>query len=115
MQGRNEAKVPWEVRMLTCGSWKGGRADYETQASWNLDFGNLPEEINKDTSAGSRITSTEETSILLDEVVPTRVVTPSSPPASSIRSSGNIALEETPPDRRSTIRKAPDDCHVILR
>jgi hypothetical protein len=84
-------------------------------STWNLDFCN-PAEAKSDkesvASEGSRITSTEETSMVLD--VPTTtttttstgtgaaVVTPCSPPASAIHSSGDIALEETPPDKRRT-------------
>jgi hypothetical protein len=114
-----------EVRLLTCQSWKGGRTKFDNKAGWNLDFkidDKQSNESDKDSneeslaSEGSRITSTEETSILLDEegVVTTRIVLPCSPPASAICSSGDIALDKTPPGRRSTIRKQPDDCHVII-
>jgi hypothetical protein len=42
------------------------------------------------------------------------VVTPCLPPASVILSSGDIALEETPPNKMRTKQKQPDDCHVII-
>jgi hypothetical protein len=131
---RDAAKVPKEVnsmltkevRLLTCRSWKGGRTKFENKASWNLDFKIEDEQSNASdedsdeeslVSEGSRITSSEETSILFDEeqgVVTTSVVPPCSPPASAIHLSGDITLNRTPPGRRSTIQKQPDDCHVIL-
>jgi hypothetical protein len=42
------------------------------------------------------------------------VVMPCSQPASANCSLGDIALEETPPDKRRTQQKQPDDYHVII-
>jgi hypothetical protein len=101
--------------------------DVEEDLTWNFDFGNGAAESDEESngsskgesvdSEGSRITSTEETSILIEVNTSTgpAVVMPCSPPASAIRLLGDITLEETPTDRRSTIQKKPDDCHVVLR
>jgi hypothetical protein len=43
---------------------------------------------------------------------------PTTPPGSPNRRSllaADIALEETPLDQRNAKRRAPDDCHVIIR
>jgi hypothetical protein len=92
----------------------GGRIDSNNKASWNLDFRSRAaksgEESNKNSdkeslaSEGSRITSTEEPSMMLQEAA-TSVVTPSSPPASAIHSLGDIALEATPPKMLGVIGK----------
>jgi hypothetical protein len=105
-----------------------GRIDSNNKASWNLDFRSRAAESDEESdissdeeslaSEGSRITSTEETRMTLEEVVTSVTstnVAPSSPPASAIRSSGDIALEATPPEMMAVIRKKPDDCHVVLR
>jgi hypothetical protein len=115
-------KLSKELRQLTCQSWQGGRIDGGSKNSnWNLDSSRqVVDESDKESeeesraSEGSRITSTEETSIVLDvtSTIAPRVVTPCSPTA--IRSSCNIALEETPPEKRSKRQKPPHDCHVII-
>ncbi len=102
-------KLSKELRQLQCRSWRAGRI--KGGSNWDLDSScKLVDESDEDSkdeslaSEGSRITSTEETSIVLD-------VTSTSRRSSSC----DIALEETPPEKRSTRRKPPDDCHVIIR
>jgi uncharacterized caspase-like protein len=124
-----QPKLSLEVGQLTCQSWQAGRMEVDGGSNWNLDSSNKAvDESDKESgneslaSEGSRITSTEETSIVLDVLSTSRstgstraaVVMPCSPTASAIRSSCNIASEETPPDKRSTPRQQPDDCHVII-
>ncbi len=69
---------------------------------------------DEDSSVGSTVTILEQTEpeILLAATV--AVVTPGSPPRCPTHLF-DLALEETPEDKQSKQRKAPDDCHVLIR
>jgi hypothetical protein len=121
-QTAQTVSFPKELRNLLSGG-AGGRSRVAADSAWDLhhrreDDGDSDSESDDDSiaSAGSSITVN-----IVDLSLPSEAtnivtpVTPASPLPVANRSFADIALEETPPEKRAVKRKAPDDCHVIIR
>jgi hypothetical protein len=118
---RATSKTPLELRRLTCGSGRGGRMEFGTDSTWNLnpcqpsEFKVSDEDNDDDSLAsdGSRITTTtlDPSTHSLNVTIDAAVVTPEMP-ASPLAS--HTFLDETPPEKRGAYRKLPDNRHVII-
>jgi hypothetical protein len=117
-------ETPFSVRRLTSSSGRGGRIENNVapQDEWKLDEGcRLTGPLDSDSEDEedyNSISSSEGSQVtILDTEVTTQLLPPREieiPPASPLVGTTDPSVE-TPPNVRNSMRKKPDDCHVLIR